>query len=232
VIAAIWAAEVDSSGSWTLLGDWPQPGSTHYDATRSSDFMPGHFESFDASGGAGDWAGLRDSMYAIVDDLQSTYAPGTGLLPDFIVDPNGSPSPAPSGFLEGGNDGNYAYNACRDPWRIGVHFVTTGDVRSRDAAEAMSNWISADTGGDATDIRAGYWLDGDPLPGSSYVSMAFIAPFGVAAMVHSSNQAWLNEVWDVVVGQGVTAYYEDSIKMLSLIAMSGNWWPPESAPCP
>ena len=45
-------------------------------------------------------------------------------------------------------------------------------------------------------IVAGYWLDGDGI--NSFGSMAFTAPFGVAAMVDSNNQDWLNSVWNAV----------------------------------
>jgi hypothetical protein len=62
--------------------------------------------------------------------------------------------------------------------------------------------------------------------------MCFVAPFGVSAMVDAGNQTWLNRVWDAVVATGPSGYYGDTVKMLSMIAMSGNWWTPEAAPCP
>ena len=46
---AIAWAEVDGTGSWVLLGDWTSQGSHHYNATRSSDIMPGHLASFAAA---------------------------------------------------------------------------------------------------------------------------------------------------------------------------------------
>ena len=45
-------------------------------------------------------------------------------------------------------------------------------------------------------------------------------------MVDSSNQAWLDAIWKDLVAGGSQGYYEDSIKMLSMIVMSGNWWEP------
>jgi hypothetical protein len=44
-------------------------------------------------------------------------------------------------------------------------------------------------------------LNGADLPDNDYISMAFVAPLGVSAMVDSSNQAWLNSVWNLVVNQ-------------------------------
>ena len=59
--------------------------------------------------------------------------------------------------------------------------------------------------------------------------LAFLAPFGVAAMIEPSsgtNQPWLNALWDEIVARNPQGYYGDSIKMLVLVTMSGNWWLP------
>ena len=220
--------DVDDSGRYILLGDWVS--GAHYDSTRSSDFMPGHLASFAAVTGDGVWNDIADTTYQIVDDLQTGDAPETGLLPDFILDPLGDPEPAYSGFLEGPRDGAYAYNACRDPWRIAIDFLNNGDSRARTAVGRMTDWIRAETNGDPYAILPGYSLSGQQV-GGDYFDLAFVAPFGVAAMVDADNQAWLNSLWDATVGND-GGYYGKTIAMLSLIAMSGNWWAPEAAPCP
>jgi hypothetical protein len=51
-------------------------------------------------------------------------------------------------------------------------------------------------------------------------------------MVDGVHQDWLNAVWDEVSANHDSGYYGDTINMLSLIVMSGNWWSPEAAPCP
>ncbi len=231
VIDAIRAGDVDASGSYILLGDWVAPGSHHYRATRTSDFMPGHFASFAAATGDNFWAELNDAEYDVIATLQTQFAASTGLLPDFVVDPTSSPAPAEPNFLENPSDGAYSYNACRDPWRLGVHYITTGDARAQAAASKLSTWISGDTGGNAEGIKAGYELDGSSL-GRDYFSHAYVAPFGVGAMVDAAHQSWLNSVWDATVENDGNNYYDDTIKVLSMVAMSGNWWAPEAAPCP
>jgi hypothetical protein len=166
-----------------------------------------------------------------MDALQTGFASQTGLLPDFITSPLDSPRPAPGGFLENPSDGQYSYNACRDPWRIALGFLVNGDGRARTIARRMTTWIRATTGGNPDEILPGYRLDGGSL-GRDYFDNAFVAPFGVAAMVDASNQTWLNSVWDAVIANSDGGYYADTIAMLSLIAMSGNWWSPEAAACP
>lgn len=239
VLADIRDGDVDASGRWVLLGDWVGPSeSAKYQAsTRSSDFMPDHTRSFEAATGDPMWATLRDHTYDLVAELQDTWAPATGLLPDFAKDPGGPvPAPAAGGFLEGPNDGRYYYNACRDPWRLATDVLGAGDPRAKAAVERINGWIRATTGDDPSAIQSGYKLDGTPIGGANYLSMAFVAPLGVGAMVDSANQAWLNAIWDLVVGTppSTDGYYENTLKLLAMVAMSGNFWAPErvsAGPC-
>jgi endo-1,4-beta-D-glucanase Y len=227
VIKAIGKQDVNSTHDWTLLGNWSTSGDpTFYKSTRTSDFMPGHFAAFADATGDGNWDNLVDSTYDIVSYLQSHNAPNTGLLPDFVVNPGTTPKPAPPDFLEGDTDGKYGYNACRDPWRLAVHYLTTGDTRSKASVTKLNSWIKSKTGSTPSKIRAGYGLNGTPTSGSDYETQAFIAPFGVAAMVDSSNQSWLNALWDNITSAGAEGYYEDTIKMQVMIVMSRNWWTP------
>jgi hypothetical protein len=47
----------------------------------------------------------------------------------------------------------------------------------------------------------------------------------VAAMTMDSGQAWLNAIFDVVANR-TEDYYEDSVTLLCLLVMTGNWWDP------
>lgn len=232
ILDAIDQAEVDDSGSYVRLGDWTHPSNaTYYDATRTSDFMPAHFATF-ATFIGGRWDGVRNATYDLIATVQATYSQGSGLLPDFIQYPtSGSPSPVSPNWLEGPYDGEYYFNACRNPWRIGVDYLLNGDPRAQAAVTQMNGWVQSATGGSPGNIRAGYWLDGDALPTGNYFELAFAAPFGVAAMADPGSQAWLNNLWDTLIAADGHTYYGDSITMLSLLAMSGNWWAPEDPPC-
>lgn len=230
VIAGIKSGELDPTKQFVTLGDWVSPGDAPYDdATRSSDFMPDHYRSFLAATSDATWTDVLEQTYDIVAALQANHSPTTGLLPDFVTDPLGTPDPAPPNFLEDTTDGAYAYNACRDPWRLGTDYLISGETRARAAVQAINAWIRAKTGDDPAAITSGWKLDGSATPGTDYRSMAFVAPFGVGAMVDASNQAWLNDVWDLVVTTPIGAehYYENTLKLLSMIVMSGNWWAPQ-----
>ncbi|MFT5039134.1 MAG: endo-1,4-beta-D-glucanase Y [Hyphomicrobiaceae bacterium] len=231
VISDIKDGDLDTTANYVLLGDWVTPDdTTYYPSTRTSDFLTGHYRSFaDATADAA-WLGLIDTTYDIVATMQSTAAPATGLLPDFVLDPLGSPVPAGPGFLEGNNDGFYSYNAARDPWRLGTDFLISDEARARTAVAAINAFARSTTSNDPSGFRAGYELDGTPIAGSDFLSMAFVAPLGVSAMVDATNQAWLNDIWDLVVATPVEAesYFENTLKLLSMIVMSRNWWAPEA----
>lgn len=231
VLAGLASGAVDASGSYLRLGDWTAPSEPgYYQATRSSDFMPGHLRAFAAASGDAVWGGVLDHTYGVFDAIQTTFSPTTGLLPDFIAGPLGSPAPVAPHFLEGANDGAYDYNACRDPWRLATDFLMSGEVRARTATQRITGWMRAATGDDPGRIKAGYQLNGALSGGADYRSMAFVAPLGVGAMVDAANQAWLNDVWDLVVATPLAAeaYYENTLKLLGMVVMSGNWWSPQA----
>jgi hypothetical protein len=157
--------------------------------------------------------------------MRTTYAPNTGLLPDFIINTNAPPAPAKSKYLASGNDGNYSWNSCRVPRHIGTDFLVSGDARSKTEALKISTWINGVTGGDPTKIVGGT-LEGRKR--SNGYELSFAAPFGVGATVHASQQAWVNSIWSNITAVAITAdhYYGNSLKMETMLVLSNNSWLP------
>ena len=228
-LVGILASTIGPTSRLPLLGDWvlADDDGTYTELTvRSSDFIPGHFRAFGRFTGDDVWTEVADACRDTIGSLQASHSPQTGLLPDFIVpqsrqDP--TPRPATPHFLEGPHDGHFEYNACRDPWRLATDALLNANPDSLIQARRMSHWIEAKTGGDPAKIRAGYRLNGDQV--ANYFSTAFAAPFAVAAMLDPGQQAWLNAVFDAVRSE-VDSYYEDSIALLCLLVMTGNFWDP------
>jgi endoglucanase len=226
ILAAINRSDVNASTRLPRLGDWASAG-PHLTAVRASDLMPGHFRAFAAASGTsgtGDWDRSVAASYALVAIAQQQLAPVTGLLPDFLLGTDGAPTPAPARFMEGDHDGRYAYNACRLPWRLGTDYLLSGDARARAALEAINTWFKAHTGGNPAQIRNGYTLEGAPFGPAP--SLAFAAPLGVAAMTDPAHQPWLDALFHHTASAPASSYYEDTLALLSLIVMSGNWWAP------
>jgi endo-1,4-beta-D-glucanase Y len=227
VIAAIRQLELNPVTSVMLLGGFAGPSSgDYYYGARSSDFMPDHFRSFQAATGDASWTKVVEAGYRLIRTLQRRFSSQTGLLPDFIQSTNTDPQPARPYYLETGHDGHYSYNACRVPWRLATDYLGSGDPRAMEAVDTINVWIRRDTGGDPALIRDGYDLRGARL--SEDTSMAFVAPLAVAAMVTAGHQQWLNALWQYMVNTPMDAsdYYGNTIKMLSMIVISDNWWAP------
>ncbi|HBL41898.1 MAG TPA: hypothetical protein DDZ90_00715, partial [Planctomycetaceae bacterium] len=229
IIDAMYVSMIGPDSHLPMLGDWVNPngGGRNQWSVRTSDFMYGHFRAFEAATGTGAWNEVIAATQAVMTKLQQQS--GTGLVPDFvIVDPvTGNVSPAPSGFLEV-NDQHYWYNAGRVPWRVGADAVLSGDAVSQAQAQMLSEFFQQSSGGNPALIRGGYALDGTPL--NSWSDPFFRAAVGVSAMTGSDagDQAWMNSVFDSVATTH-SNYYADSVSMLSLLVMSGNYISPSSA---
>ncbi len=227
MIAGILESTIGPQSHLPMLGDWVDANGVDYNqyTPRSSDFMPVNFRAFGQATDDPVWEDVVLQSQHVMTAIQTTYSTETGLLPDFIVIKDESPQPAPPEYLENITDGAYNYNAGRDPWRVGLDALLHDDAASRSIAQKISQWIQAATGSDPANIRAGYELDGTPLPGSDYFTTFFVAPLGVAAMTDPSQQDWLNAIYGSVYDRHED-YYEDSVNLLCLLVMTGNFWTP------
>lgn len=230
VIAGMLAATIGPRSRLPMLGDWAEPDGVKYNQNtpRTSDFMLSHFRAFGQATDDSVWEEVVAACHRVASSLQKDFSPETGLLPDFVQPIsaiNRNPRPADPDFLEGPHDDAFGYNAGRTPWRLGVDSLLGGDDLSRSQASAMAIWAEGATGGDPHALSPGYYLDGEPLdPGGAFTTF-FAAPLGVAAMTMESGQAWLNAIFDSVADRPED-YYEDSVTLLCLLVMSGNWWDP------
>ncbi len=228
VIAGIKAATIGKKSRLPLLGDWVDGEKYNEWQTRTSDFLFGHFRAFGRATGDPVWEEVITATQSVMAQLQTRYSRETGLLPDFVVAESTEPylpKPAPPKFLEAKTDGAYGYNACRVPWRIGTDALLNGASESFAAVRKISGWIERATASDPLKVKAGYELGGQPLPNSDYVTNAFIAPLGVAAMTDPAQQKWLDAIYEAVRKRRAD-YYEDSLTMLSLLVMTGHFWDP------
>ncbi len=226
MINAIMLYEINPKTWSVLLSDGIEEESKDYFAMRSSDFMPAHFKAFKQATHDERWGKVIDAGYKLFNYMQANYSPDAGLLPDFIINLNKKPKPAGPYFLEDKYDGQYNYNACRVPWRIATDYLLTGDKRSKNIVNKINSWIRETTNNDTYNLSAGYTLAGNDIKDRYFEALSFVAPFGVSAMVDAKNQVWLNHVWDYLVGFKLKDYdyYDNSIKLLNMIIMSGNYW--------
>ena len=247
MIAAIMKQEINPKTGSVLLSNSVEYDSKDYSDMRSSDFMPDHFRAFQAATGDPGWGKAIDNNYRLFRHMQEKYSPEAGLLPDFIthisIGEDGGHAPVGAGggsvdgiraaparphYLESRYDGSYNYNACRVPWRIAMDCILYGDKRSAAIAGKINHWIRSTTENRPDNISAGYSLAGADLKNRYYEALCFSSSFAISAMVGNDNQAWLDKLWDYIVHFPLRGfdYYDNSIKMIHLIVLSGNYWEP------
>jgi GH18 family chitinase/endo-1,4-beta-D-glucanase Y len=201
-----------------LLGDWVNKNDTYYgNISRPSDFMLANFKAFGLASANNGWDNIINSCISKLQYIQTSFSPNTGLVPDFIK--NGDP--VIGTVLESNNDGKYFYNACRVPLRIGVFALLDNNLGSKAIVEKISNWAAIKASENPSNFYAGYELDGSAF--ENYTSTAFTAPMGIAAMC-AKQQSWLNNIYANTRVNHSNAYYEDTLSMISLLIMTGNFW--------
>ncbi len=227
IINAIKLSEVYSSNA-LQLGDWAHTSNKYKSGTRPSDFMYDHLRCFKQATGDTKWDDVLNKCYSLIRKMQTNFSSTTGLIPDFIQNTDGVPSPAPANYLEGKTDDDYSYNSCRVPWHAGCDYVLNGEARAKNACAKINKWLKTATENNPQNIRSGYKISGANLAGTNYEDLSFIAPFGVSAMVSSTNQTWLNDIWSNVLATPITrdGYFGNTIKMICMLVMSGNMWTP------
>ncbi|ERP38869.1 glycosyl hydrolase family 8 [Chitinivibrio alkaliphilus] len=204
----------------TLLGDWDRD---HY-TSRTSDWMPAHFRAFADVTGDDFFLEAIDTVYALIESVQSEFSPHTGLLPDFITGRFPEPDPRGGGTYEN-NSEKYDWNACRVPWRIATEYLHHESPAAREFCSTVIEWLIAHTEGDPRRITAGYTLSGEELV--DYSSVAFQAPFALAATVDERFQDYLDASWDILRKDRGNGVYVTAINLFSMLLISGNWWAPQ-----
>jgi endoglucanase len=229
IINAIMQDEINQN-TWTVkLGDWSNSSDlNYYYGTRTSDFITSHFRVFAIATGNANWNLVIDECYNLINIIQSAQSVITGFVPDFIINTNSTPIPAGQNYLEDIYDGDYYYNACRFPWRIGTDYLINGDNRAKLALNKINSWLINSTSGNILTISNGYRLNGTPI--YNWNDATFIGPLTVGAMTDITNQNWLNMLYEELITNNDLQdgdYYSNTIKLLSMITISGNYWNPD-----
>ncbi|MRX72460.1 beta-glucanase [Bacillus lacus] len=221
IIEALMESVVDQEDWILLLGDWADKGDMQYrKATRSSDWMPGHFYAFYQATGDSRWMNVYEKTIAIMQDLYEKHSPATALMPDFAAKEEELFLPVEAQFLESPYDGDYYYNACRYPWRAAAGLAVKEDERLRSMITKLNEWMKKETGGNPESILAGYRLDGTPV--SSHSDLAFTAPFTAAAYAVEGDSSWHQDLWNTVADENYEGnYYDETIRLLVMLQISG-----------
>ena len=205
------------------------PKDYDYNDLRSSDFMPVQLRVFNTYSPNKAWLLTIDKTYKIFRTIQTDYSPKANLIPDFIVFRDKKYQPAPANYLESNNDGSYYYNACRVPLRIALDKLLYGNVQADSILTPLTGWIQTKTGNSIDKINCGYMLNGQKIGKGINTTPSFVCPLAVGAMIDAENQEWLNDMWNFITTEFEfkdSQYYDNSLQMLSMLILSGNYWVP------
>jgi endo-1,4-beta-D-glucanase Y len=147
------------------------------------------------------WVKAADDTYTI---LNAGANATTGLVAD-RQSTSGSPS------------GNYAYDACRTPWRICLDYLWNGNEKAQAWCKKVSDWAYKIG---PSNIKDGYSLSGGAAGGNH--NMAFTGGFAIAAMANSQEMVdafgtELKKIKD-------TYWFTFALTPCYLLTFTGNQW--------
>ncbi|MCL2845233.1 MAG: glycosyl hydrolase family 8 [Chitinivibrionia bacterium] len=221
----------------TKLGDWQNAGQTtdleaQRTTSRSSDWRPAHFKAFARATSQDYWRIAADTVYNLLNSVSHST---TGLMPDFVI---GIPArvvrQGTNEALVSGehNQWNYSFNACRVPWFLAMDYIHYGETRARTQMNRITTWLNGISGGNPNNINAGqgFTLAGQRVnnPHTDWTSMSFMAPFAAGMVGSSTNQNFLNSMYNYLRAQTPTDVYSVAIQVLNMLLLSQNWWAPAS----
>ncbi len=242
MLADFWTYCVHDEYHTLLLGDWAKGAEDPIlqDATRPSDFIISHLKVYATFDPSHDWQSVVDACYTVIKDIrdtQNSMGNTNGLIPDFAIRGDSGWEAPLEPILEG-DDGSFAYNACRVPWRLGTDYLLFGNSQIGSSSlydyiiKPMDDFARAYTKGNLEqfgplqlDGTAFDWTDPD----------LFAVPFLITAEANGADQQWVNTFWNYKPAyegdfKGINEYlgdtYADYIKMLVMLTASGNYWRP------
>jgi endo-1,4-beta-D-glucanase Y len=192
-------------------------------------FAPSYYRAFAAfdTADATAWMGVLDECYTVLQSAQGSY----GLVPNWV-----NPSGTGIASVDATNGTYFGYDACRTPFRIGMDYCLNGEKHAQTYAGLITSFYDTKvTPGSLGGISDGYTTSGanpNGTLGDYAAGMAFIGPAGVGAMAvgdaNLRNLSYLTVRADTTQSSmkisGTFTYYHASWGVLSLLAMSGNFW--------
>jgi endo-1,4-beta-D-glucanase Y len=226
LINAILQYEVESGTNVLKPGD-NFGGSSEM---NPSYLAPSYYRAFAKATGNQKWMDVLTASYNILAKASGQY----GLVPNWAS----SSGTGVAGPANDGNGGYFGYDACRTPFRIAIDYCWNGETRAQTYANLIAGfYASKATNANLAGVNDGYTPAGanpSGALGDFPAGMSFTGPAGVAALAAGSAQSSLRDnvyhlLWaDTTQGgmriSGVFSYYNASWGVLSLLALSGNFW--------
>lgn len=158
------------------------------------------------------WGNAYTAGYALIDANVNTT---TGLVSNWS-DHTGSPN-----TCNGANE--YGWDACRNPWRMATDVMWHDDANAKAILEDLAAYID---GVGASNIAGPVAQSGGT---GSYHNATFVSTFAAGLVgAPSGYQSLLNAMYTETVNttDNLPAYFGNTLRVLSLFVMTGNFWKP------
>ena len=217
VLNAMHTHMVDSCNGLTNGDTWGGCTNGSPKNYNPSYFRIGYLKSFDCFEGGTRWAAVRTQSYNVLNYSYTNYA-----LPPDWTQANGSYG-----------SGSYGYDACRMPWAVGLDYLWWGNASSQSWGLKISNLFKSKGGGtaagSAADVGDGYdYASGNKT--SNNHENEFIGSAAVAFMATSYN-SYLDAFYTELKNKDNNTYFSDSLKVLYLMTLTGNFQEPCNGGC-
>ncbi|MDR2596430.1 MAG: hypothetical protein LBC76_03820 [Treponema sp.] len=230
----LWNYCVNEEYHTLLLGDWAKNSAygISANASRPSDFIISHLKVYKEIDSDHNWQVVIDATYNVIKEIrdgQNAEGSNNGLMPDFVKRGEAGWVIPDENFIED-YDGDFAYNACRVPWRLGTDYLLYGNTAIGSSSlydliiKPLDDFAIKYTGVNPRKLgplfmngKSFSWKDPD----------LFAPPFLVTAAAAGTSQEWVNALWNF---SGLAKYnkdtYGDYIKLLVMLTVSGSYWRP------
>ena len=182
--------------------------------TNPSYFSPAYFPVFAVITGDLLWSrDILDKNYLVL----STISGANGLVPDWTTDD--AVVNMDSLTMPTGSNSTYGYDAARTPWRIAMDWCFNKEPRAQAYLMKIGAFFNP-MASNIANVGDGYALSGSVK--SNNHNMAFIGPLGVAGMAGFPAMTNASFMYGVT-NQGDLNYFPSSLRMISMLMMSGNF---------
>ncbi len=153
--------------------------------------------------------------------LNNNAHPTTGLVSDWS-DNNGNKNTCNGGFS------GFGYDACRNPWRMAVDVLWWNNASGQSICNKIATYVN---GQGATNVKGPRNSDGT---GGGNHNAVFTAMYAAAIMgTSAANQTLMNSMYtetkntkDAIQSGYPSGYFGNTLRCISLFAMTGNFWKP------
>jgi len=197
------------------------------DALNPCYFVPAWYRIYADFTGNQDWLKVVDKCYDIILNQIGKYNNGTGLVPDWC---KADGTAQKLNVWNGSAKYEYSYDAARMPWRIALDYSWYGTEKAKEYCE-MTNAFFKTVG--AENIVDGYSLTGEKI--GLYHNTTFVATAATGYLTGSDpdfGRIMFNEAVKLKDEEPYD-YYGNTLRMLTLLYMSGNFpnlYSPNTAP--